>query len=616
MSEPVPASIRRRQLLQDVLFSQGQSGDASGLETTGHARIEWAEERMRDEWIAAASDPGEDHINHVYVHVPFCKSICSFCNYKRLRPTSPALLRTWLDRVKGSLRTLEPGISKHRFHTLYLGGGTPSVLPAALIRELVQAIDDTVPFVEGGGRRSIELDPAVCSSDRIEALTDLGFTDFSFGVQALDKSVSVAHNRGPQTPELIARRVKEVLAGGAEEVGLDFLFGLDGTTPDQMLTDLDRTMTDLAPSRLNVFLLTPTIAYVDSHFGGSFDAFWKHQRGFEVATERIHGLAERHGYEVDGKGHYLMLQRRPGSFDLANRAYRTLLDRTTFALAERLERGGVGRAALQRISGLLGIESSAPQVSYTQSVAFQHRPLHLLGLGYSARSRIFGRAFVEYMDPGDDPAREGPAWYRGHTTDRASEARSYALYLLRDEREVSLERVEQLFGMSLDEAAPAAVSAWRELNLIEEENGAIQLNAVGRQQRGETLAWLFSEAAIEEEIARYRRIDLRPEKVAALVEPLKPGDPVGDDWTLARIEQAAVVVKRADREERCRISPSLTSLLGLEVVAECPDLLGVRRRLQVLVNRNGASNLGIRSRTLARTENGLTESPLETPKAG
>jgi len=608
--------MSRRKLLQEVLFSQGQTSDASGMETTGRPPFDWSEERVRDEWVAAAEDgPGDQHINHVYVHVPFCKSICSFCNYKRLRPTSPALMRTWLDRVLGSLRTLEPGVSQHRFHTLYLGGGTPSVLPAPMIRELVHGIDQVVPFIQGGGRRSIELDPAVCSADRIAALRELGFTDFSFGVQSLDKEVNVSHNRGPQTFDLVTRRVREVRDSGVEEVGLDFLFGLDGTTPQQMIEDLRRTLTELEPSRVNVFLLTPTPRYIDRHFGGSFDAFWSHHRGFERAAEtEIPALCERFGYELDGKGHYFMLQRRPKSWDVAHRAYRSAVDRLTFAVVRGVGGHRLGRAALAAMGRVSSVNAAPPLVSYTQTVAFQHRPLHLLGLGYSARSRIFGRAYYEYMDPNDDPAAKGPAWYRGHTLDTCSEARSYALYLLRDERSVDLDRFKGLFGMTLEQAAPTAMRAWREAGLIDEHEGRVVLSADGRLNRAQSLAWLLPDAAIETEIARYRNVKLDAPAIERWVSPLGTGDSVGDGFTLVGVESAALVVQdAAGRRLRFRVSPSLRSLRGLELVAEDDDHPGVRRRLTALIRRNGGDSAGIRSRRLERVEGQLAEVLVATP---
>jgi coproporphyrinogen III oxidase-like Fe-S oxidoreductase len=71
------------------------------------------EEQIRDVWAEAMANPVTDveTANNIYIHVPFCKSICNFCNYERLRPSNPRLLEAWLERVLRSMRTLGPAVN-------------------------------------------------------------------------------------------------------------------------------------------------------------------------------------------------------------------------------------------------------------------------------------------------------------------------------------------------------------------------------------------------------------------------------------------------------------------------------------------------------------------------
>ena len=77
----------------------------------------WTEEEIADVWRTALANPiseTESH-NNCYVHVPFCKSICTFCNYERLRPSSTELLEQYMNRIERSIETLAPAVKSPRF---------------------------------------------------------------------------------------------------------------------------------------------------------------------------------------------------------------------------------------------------------------------------------------------------------------------------------------------------------------------------------------------------------------------------------------------------------------------------------------------------------------------
>src|SRR5262249_3398999 len=94
-------------------------------------------------------------------------------------------------------------------------------------------------------------------------------------------------------------------------VACDFLLGLEGTTPAGMLEQMETVLRRFRPNWLDIFMLTPTAAYVDSHFGGSWDAFWSHLKPFEeTIPPALTDLAKRNQYRVrTGRGHHMMLER-------------------------------------------------------------------------------------------------------------------------------------------------------------------------------------------------------------------------------------------------------------------------------------------------------------------
>src|SRR4029077_18608451 len=109
--------------------------------------------------LCVVSNPGSDMepLNSVYIHVPFCKSICNFCNYDRLQPSSPALLKTWLARVLRSLEVIGPSVRPFTFHALYIGGRAPSVLPAHMLHQLLEGLNATLSW-HPRAQRKLEFD--------------------------------------------------------------------------------------------------------------------------------------------------------------------------------------------------------------------------------------------------------------------------------------------------------------------------------------------------------------------------------------------------------------------------------------------------------------------------
>jgi hypothetical protein len=182
-----------------------------------------------------------------------------------------------------------------------------------------------------------------------------------------------------------------------------------------MLAEMETMLRRFRPAWLDIFMLTPTEAYVDSHFGGSWDAFWAHIGPFEaIVPPALPDLAARTGYEVRmGRGHHMMLKR------IAEPKPESTSEPETF------------------------------QYFYTALTSVAHRPLNVLGLGRSARSLIFGTAAFAAHDPNDSPWAEGPAGYIGNAIDVADEARSFLGTAARSGQSVA--RVPGDFGSDMTE---------------------------------------------------------------------------------------------------------------------------------------------------------------------
>ena len=96
------------------------------------------------------------------------------------------MLRSYMERVLASIRTLAPRVSQLEFHSLYFGGGTPSVLPGEMLSELLEAIDSSFRFHPANGRH-FEFDPAVMNERKLRITREHGFQHYSFGIQTLEQ---------------------------------------------------------------------------------------------------------------------------------------------------------------------------------------------------------------------------------------------------------------------------------------------------------------------------------------------------------------------------------------------------------------------------------------------
>ena len=227
--------------------------------------------------------------------------------------------------------------------------------------------------------KTLEFDPAVMNRDRLKVLVAHGIRKLSFGIETLDPEVNARHNRGRQGIESIERCFEDLKAEGISDVACDFLLGLEGTTPEGMLREMETVITRFGPAWLDIFMLTPTDSYVDRHFAGSWDAFWSHRKQFEAAVpQALPALARRTGYKLlAGQSHHMRLKRG---------LWRSL------------------SAGLRDISWPPALPNRFG--AYTPLTSVARRPVNVLGLGRSARSVIFGTAAFAAHDPHDDPTSD------------------------------------------------------------------------------------------------------------------------------------------------------------------------------------------------------------------
>ncbi|MFP5417188.1 MAG: radical SAM protein [Actinomycetes bacterium] len=217
-----------------------------------------------------------------YVHVPFCAQICPFCPYNKVVPRAGQTGRYAAALLTEIRRYLEAGAAgQDGFTSLYVGGGTPTLLPD-LLREVVHALPVN-------GERAVEVLPTHATPQLLDDLTGMGFTAVSIGVQSFSDDV-LRHLRRPHDARVALAAVRASV-GRFALVDADLILDVeyDDAHAGTFLRDLVQCF-DLGVDQVSTY---PLMRFGFTPFGRSGH---DRRREHEVLAEATR-LAEEHGYE-------------------------------------------------------------------------------------------------------------------------------------------------------------------------------------------------------------------------------------------------------------------------------------------------------------------------------
>jgi len=260
----------------------------------------------------------------LYVHIPFCASRCPYCDFATA-PATSALRSRYLATLAEEIAREGRALSRPRVRTLYVGGGTPSLLEPQEIRALAAAL--RAAFVLRPREATVEANPATLDRARIEAWRALGVTRMSLGAQSFSAAGLRALGRTHQ-PDDSAPAVAAARAAGFD-VNLDLIFGWPAQTVADWVRDLEIAIA-LAPDHVSCYplelRLDPEEA-VANWPGGGWPVLERWRRRAAAAQADDAGIAllyrvaertlGRHGYR-----HYEIANwAKPGKRSLHNLGY-------------------------------------------------------------------------------------------------------------------------------------------------------------------------------------------------------------------------------------------------------------------------------------------------------
>jgi oxygen-independent coproporphyrinogen III oxidase len=181
--------------------------------------------------MAERERPRSDQLR-LYVHLPFCRYHCTFCYFAVRVGASESLMRRYVGAVVKELEWIEP---ETPLSQLFVGGGTPTAIPADLLDELLGAVfSRTTPH--GRHVHTVETSPETISPEHIAVLKRHGIGRVSMGVQTLDTSVLGTVRRDQTTEGALA--ACDLLVASGLVLNVDLIYGLPGQTEETFLEDI------------------------------------------------------------------------------------------------------------------------------------------------------------------------------------------------------------------------------------------------------------------------------------------------------------------------------------------------------------------------------------------
>lgn len=189
----------------------------------------------------------------LYIHIPWCVRKCPYCDFNSHALKSELPVSRYIDALMQDLETDLPMVWGRPVHSIFIGGGTPSLFPADATAKIISAVRARI-MISPAAEITIEANPGTLEHDSFGAYLEAGITRFSLGAQSFSDHQLKALGRIHASDEIL-QAVSGLQAAGADNFNLDLMFGLPGQTQAQALADLQAAI-NCEPQHISHYQLT------------------------------------------------------------------------------------------------------------------------------------------------------------------------------------------------------------------------------------------------------------------------------------------------------------------------------------------------------------------------
>ncbi|MEF9990745.1 MAG: radical SAM family heme chaperone HemW [Romboutsia sp.] len=187
----------------------------------------------------------------LYIHIPFCVSKCNYCDFNSYK-MDKFLKNRYIEDLKKEMEIYKKEINKEKITSIFLGGGTPSILTSQELREIFVNIKENFE-IEKNAEISVECNPGTLTKEKLETMKEIGVNRISIGLQVVQNYHLEAIGR-IHTYEEFEKNYRQALEVGFMDINVDLMYCL----PNQTLNDWKETLekiTTLAPSHISAYSL-------------------------------------------------------------------------------------------------------------------------------------------------------------------------------------------------------------------------------------------------------------------------------------------------------------------------------------------------------------------------
>ena len=189
----------------------------------------------------------------LYIHIPFCRSKCLYCDFCSLPRRGDADFKPYVNALCRDLMACAADASAHTVNTVYFGGGTPTLLPAELLGTLLETVFSHYR-VSPDAEITLECNPATVNGESLSVLRRVGFNRISIGLQSAHANELRALGRLHSFSDF-ERTFCDARHAGFANISTDVMFGIPQQTKESYLETLTRLAT-LAPEHISAYGLT------------------------------------------------------------------------------------------------------------------------------------------------------------------------------------------------------------------------------------------------------------------------------------------------------------------------------------------------------------------------
>lgn len=188
----------------------------------------------------------------LYIHFPWCVKKCPYCDFNSHEAAGELPERAYLDALRADLESALPLIWGRKIYSVFIGGGTPSLMSAAGLDRLLSDVRTLLPL-DGAAEITMEANPGTFEIDKFRAYRDSGINRLSIGIQSFNQEHLRALGRIHDHDE--ARRAVELAHTTFANFNLDLMYALPGQSLEQARADIE-TALSFAPPHLSLYHLT------------------------------------------------------------------------------------------------------------------------------------------------------------------------------------------------------------------------------------------------------------------------------------------------------------------------------------------------------------------------